>query len=405
MPQKRSVRKKPLLSLFLVLIIGVYCCYALVRPIAPIHPMAANLHLQSGTISNQLVWPSQGQAALGINPSGVLATNGVQTAVPIASTAKVLTALCVLHKKPLAAHQMGPNITLNDADVALYSNYVAENGSVTPVQSGEVLSEYQMLQAILLPSANNVADSLAIWAFGSLDNYAAYANNYVRQLGLTHTHVGTDASGYSASTVSTAHDLVLIGEAAMQEPALADIVGQTSADLPVAGTVKNVNALIGVNNIVGVKTGNTDEAGGVFLAAKQATISGHKLVIVSAVVGTRTLGEALVGSLPLLSSAEKNFATTEILPTKAIVGRYPLRWAPSTSAVIPSPLTALMWRGASVPTEVRLQPVSLGSRAGTVVGQVHIPQSPVGPAQTVPVILASDIRGPSTTWRLLHPRD
>jgi D-alanyl-D-alanine carboxypeptidase (penicillin-binding protein 5/6) len=44
------------------------------------------------------------------------------------------------------------------------------------VQLGEELSEYQALQALLLPSANNIAETLARWAFGSIDAYNAYAN-------------------------------------------------------------------------------------------------------------------------------------------------------------------------------------------------------------------------------------
>lgn len=401
-PKKRSNSLK--FFLFLVFVIGLYAAWASLRPLAPVPPSSASLHLQSSSLSGPLAWPGQGQAAVGINPSGVLATHGEQKPVPIASTAKVLTALAVLKKRPLAAHQSGPRIQISAADVAIYNQYVANDGSVTAVQVGEELTEYQMLQAILLPSANNIADSLAIWAFGSLDNYAAFTNNYMRQLGLTHTHIGSDASGYDASTVSTAHDLVLVGEAAMQEPALAEIVGQTSAELPFAGRVQNVNALVGTNGIVGVKTGNTDQAGGVFLAAKQTSVQGKPLILVSAVVGTDTLQEAMTTSLPLLASSERNFATTQVLPRGAMVGFYPLPWGGQVAAAISKPLTALIWKGSSFPTEVQLQPIAGRAVAGQTVGSVQIPQSTVGPAQSVPVQLQTTVPKPSVWWRLLHPR-
>ena len=181
---KRRSRHPLRTFLIVFIILGVYIFWTLLRPLGDIRPVARTLHLQSGSISGPLSWPTKGQAAVGINPSGVLASYGLQTPVPIASTAKIITVLSVLKKYPLKLHQTGPVITMSAADVSLYTNYVAGDGSVVPVTDGETLTQYQMLQAILLPSANNIADSLAIWAFGSLENYAKFANSYARQLGL-----------------------------------------------------------------------------------------------------------------------------------------------------------------------------------------------------------------------------
>ncbi|MDL2341909.1 MAG: serine hydrolase [Patescibacteria group bacterium] len=402
---KRPSRKFTLAGngLLIIVILAVYCLGALGRPLPALQPVTANLQLKNPTASAALKWPAVGQAAVGINPSGVLALHGEQTAIPIASTAKVLTALMVLKQRPLAAHQSGPKITLTSADVKIYHQYVAGDGSVSAVTAGETLTEYQMLQAILLPSANNIADSLAIWAFGSLPAYANFANGYIRQLGLTHTHVGSDASGYDPTTVSTAHDLVLLGEAAMQEPALAEIVGQTSADLPVAGKIQNVNGLLGTDGIIGVKTGNTEQAGGVFLAAKQATIAGKKLILIAAVVGSNSLYDAMVGSLPLLASAQENFSAAEILPAKTVVGSYKLPWGGTVTAVSDKPLATLAWNGSMIPSEIKLKAINPSTKPGQIVGAVQLPQSPVSAAQTVSASLSEAISQPSVTWRLRHP--
>lgn len=387
----------------LIVTLAVYSGWALLRPIDPIQPTAVSLDLVNKTKLSNLSWPAKGQAAVGITPSGVLATHGEQTPVPIASTAKVLTALAVLKKRPLKLGQAGPNIPITQSDVKIYNNYVAGDGSVTAVQAGEILTEYQMLQAVLLPSANNIADSLAIWAFGSLDGYAAFANGYIRQLGLTNTHVGLDASGYDPTTVSTAHDLVLLGEAAMQEPVLAQIVGQATADLPVAGKIRNVNGLLGSYGIVGIKTGNTDYAGGVFLAAQSIVVGNKKLTLVSAVAGSDNLFDSMVTSLPLLDSAKNNFTESTILKQGTTVGTYTTKWNAKVFAKTTGDLRTTAWGQSKIPSEVILKAADVGAVAGSNIGAVLVSQSPVGTGDSVAVVLDSNIPGPSKTWRLTHP--
>jgi len=241
--------------------------------------------------------------------SGVLATHGEQAARPTASTAKLITALTVLKKYPLRDGESGPTLTMSRSDIELLVKYTDLDGSeIGKVVVGEKLTEYQMLQAMMLPSANNMADSLAIWAFGSLQAYQEAANNYLAELGLHDTHVGTDASGLDPSTVSTAHDLVLIGEAAMQNPVLAEIAALPNVNgFPLVGTITNVNTLLGHEGIVGIKTGNSDEAGGVFVfAAKQTLPNGQTVTIVGVVQGLPSLADALQATPPLLRSITQN---------------------------------------------------------------------------------------------------
>ena len=132
-----------------------------------------------------------------------------------------------------------------------------------PIAAGEQLTERQALQALLLPSANNIAAVLARWDAGSTERFVARMNATARSLGMTHTRY-TDPSGYDAATVSTAVDQVRIVDRAMRLPVFASIVATPSATLPVAGTVHNTNALLGHDGFVGVKTGSDDAAGGCF---------------------------------------------------------------------------------------------------------------------------------------------
>jgi len=135
----------------------------------------------------------------------------------------------------------------------------------------------------LLPSANNLADTLAVWAFGSLDEYRTAATALVRSLGMTSTTVGTDASGFSPSTTSTARDLTLLAAAAARHPVVAEIVARDHAVLSGVGTVYNTNSLLGRPGVVGLKTGTTAEAGGVFLFAAKVGAAGR--LVVGAVQG------------------------------------------------------------------------------------------------------------------------
>jgi D-alanyl-D-alanine carboxypeptidase (penicillin-binding protein 5/6) len=390
-------------NIAVIVVVALYAVWALGRPLSFIAPIASPHLNKSSVAASQLSWPSVGQAAIGITPSGVLASHGEQTAIPIASTAKVLTTLSILRKHPLSKGQPGPTITITQDDVAIYNHYLSIDGSVAAVTVGAKFTEYQMLQAIMLPSANNMADSLAIWAFGSLDAYAEFARTVSQQLGMTHTRIGTDASGFDPGTVSTAHDLVLLGQAAMGNPVLAEIAAQKSAVIPVAGTINNVNFLLGTNNIVGLKTGNTDQAGGVFLGAAKVSVRGTPLTIVSAVVGSNNLYDALAFSVPLLESAQNNFDTVTVLKAGSVVGSYSLPWGGTATATTTQNLSILAWKGADIPIDVSLQPINSRTSRHDRVGTATVKASPYSGTTTTGVELNSTPTRPSALWRLRHP--
>ncbi len=399
-----SAKRWPIFVIIIVLILAGYSYYALSRPLPGIRPVLSTVQLHIGTNGSQLQWPTTGQSAVAVTGTAILNVHGKQSAVPIASVAKVITALVVLQKKPLALGSGGPSLTLTDQDVTLYHSYVAQLGSVVPVSVGEQITEYQALEALMLPSANNLADSLAIWAFGSLSNYKAAAEQYVSGLGLKNTHIGADASGFSATSTSTAHDLAIIGNQAMQNAVLRQIVAKTNTtDIPGVGSSDNVNFLLGTNNIVGIKTGNTEQAGGVYLSASTTQVNGKPVTIVTALVGAPTLFQALQNSLPLIVSAQTNFGTVDILPQQAIVGRYQLPWGGTLTATTQIPLTSQAWRGSSLTANVKLTPIDTTAHVGQVVGTVSTPATPFAPANQINVILEQAPTKPSVWWRLLHP--
>jgi D-alanyl-D-alanine carboxypeptidase (penicillin-binding protein 5/6) len=214
-----------------------------------------------------LPWPASGQAALAVAGLGVVGSSGpVTRAVPIASVAKVLTAYQVLADHPLSAGAAGPSIGVGRQEAAAYGRQLAQHQSLVRVSAGEALTERQALQALLLASADNVAQILARWDAGDVGAFLVRINRTAARLGMAHSRY-TDPSGLDRGTVSTAPDQLLLARAAMQNPVFAQIVGERGAVIPVAGPIRNYNTLLGRDGVVGIKTGSTAAAGGCLMFA------------------------------------------------------------------------------------------------------------------------------------------
>ena len=117
----------------------------------------------------------------------------------------------------------------------------------------------------------------------------------------------TSASGFPPSTVSTAQDLVKLGEVALQNPVISQIVAEQSADVPIAGVISNTNTLLGTDGIDGIKTGNSDQDEGAFMGSRTVTLQdGRTIQLVSVVMNASSLDEALNDSASLLDTAAQN---------------------------------------------------------------------------------------------------
>jgi D-alanyl-D-alanine carboxypeptidase (penicillin-binding protein 5/6) len=176
---------------------------------------------------------------------------------------------------------------------------------VVAVEAGEVLSERQALEALMLPSANNVALMLAVQEAGSVEAFLGEMNEAAAELGMGKTHY-TDPSGLEDTTVSTAADQLKLGRAAMAARTFAEIVAIPSTVLPVAGEVTNLNGLVGREGFIGIKTGSDDAAGGCLLFARRIEVDGRVRTMIGAVLDQRDgdlIDAALAGAKVLADSA------------------------------------------------------------------------------------------------------
>lgn len=271
-------------ALALLTVAAVAAWFALVKVMEPRAAPAPRPVLLRGAFA----WPAAGVSAVGVSAAGFaprqLTGPGAHRPVPVASVAKLMTAYVIVHDHPLEAGAAGPQIVVRPAEAAAYPAQVRKDESLVPVTAGERISERQALLALLLPSADNMAWILARWDAGSQQAFVARMNAAARRLGMTGTRY-TDPSGLADSTVSTAADQVLLGRAVMAQPELARIVATRTAVVPVAGTVQNLNRLLGSDQIVGLKTGSTSAAGGCVLLAAWHRVSGHRVLIIAAVFG------------------------------------------------------------------------------------------------------------------------
>jgi len=398
-PRRRRQGRVFAWMLLLILIAG---CYNYFRPLKPLE-FTTSTPISQQASSTDLPWPSDAVAAIGASGYGVLATSKKEdTVVPTASIAKMITAISVLKKKPLTLGQQGPTITLTDEDVKSYNDYYAVGGSIVKVAPGEKITEYQALEAMLLPSANNMADTLAKWAFGSLDNYSKYANEYVRQLKLEHTTVGIDASGLSPTTTSTPADLVKLGIISLQNPVIAQIVAQKSADVPVAGTIPNVNRMLGIEGVNGIKTGNSDEALGCILFSADYTVaSGKHVTIVGAVMGAPSVNKAIADSIPLLQAAKKDFTLDSTIRAGQSFGSIYVPWSNSTvHAVAQHDASAITWRHSISSMTIKDKPVTGALAKDSAVGAIDA--SGGSGTDEVPLITDRTIPEPGFWWRLIR---
>jgi D-alanyl-D-alanine carboxypeptidase (penicillin-binding protein 5/6) len=389
---EKSIKVSSVL-LLIVLILGLFAWWLPYQPVAPsYYPLPPPLASSAGDIR----WPGYGQAALGAKDYGLLETYGAQQAVPMASVAKAFTALAVLKQKPLKPGQDGPVITLTQTDLDSYESYFSRGGSLVPVALGEQITQRQALQALMLPSANNMADTLARWAFGSTDKYVSYANSFAGSVGLKNTRIA-DASGFSSETVSSAEDLVKLGRLVLANPTLSEIVAQDQAVIPVAGTIRSTNWLLGTEGINGIKTGNTDEAGGCYLFSAQRTIGGKPVQVIGAIMGAPSLIEAIRSARVLLVSADSGFVNSKVAAKNQKVGEYVLPWGKKVPFAVAEDVSITTWYKKKPVLNLSAVDVKKTSR-GQSVGMLN--SNGGVDKKTAALVAAADSGDAPWTWRL-----
>ena len=377
-----------------VLVVGVRRYLA---PLPPVQFEQVEWPSQVAGSSPAVAWPARGSAAVLIEGIGTVGVHADDKPRPLASVVKIMTALVILEAHPLRPGEQGSTVKITAADVAAYRAAVADDQSAVLVVEGEELTEYQLLEGLLLPSANNFADLLARWDAGSTQAFVVKMNARAAALGMADTRY-VDPSGNDPASTGTARDQLLLAQVAMRNEIFSEIVAQPQTMLPAVGTVYNVNALIGSGGVIGVKTGSGPESGGCFVVAATATVGGQPVRVFGAVLGTLLLSDAFKASQELIKAAIAAPREVQVVAPGQQVGELTTAWGATVPVVAASSASVPAWGGLPIRTEVVVTPPASGTVVGTTVGTLAVE---VGPnKRSVSVQTAEALEGPGWWWRL-----
>jgi D-alanyl-D-alanine carboxypeptidase (penicillin-binding protein 5/6) len=338
-------------------------------------------------------------AAVAVSGLGFIASSGNEHAIPAASVTKVMTALVVLQDKPLKKGDDGPTVVLTDADVQSYQSDLQDQQSVAKVAAGESLSEFQLLEGMLIPSANNFAETLARWDAGSVDAFVAKMNAKATALHLTHTKFA-DPAGASAGSMSTPTDLLTLGMVAMQNEVFAQVVARPQADLPVAGTVINVDGELGKGGVIGIKTGSGLDTGANYLYAATATIDGRVITLYGCVMGQPTLALAFNAAHTLITAMTQVLHVRRVIARNQSVATYTTPWGDATDLISTVDLDLVEWPGMVVRQRLEAKKIVFDSPvpSGTQEGVEHVVLGDY--VEDIPLVTADPMYPPGRVWRL-----
>jgi len=394
--KKRRFLRWTALVLAVIIAIGAF---NYLRPL-PNATLSLNLPKVPQATKSVVTWPSLGEATFSAEGYDFMFSNAPPKPVSTASMAKVITVLCVLEKRPLKLGETGPTLTMTADDVMRLQQQYDQGGSHLAISEGEQLTEYQMLQAIMLPSANNIADSLAVWAFGSLEQYQKYAQDFVQRHGMLQTHIGPDASGFDPSTTSTTSDLTKLGTLALANPVVMQVAGTKSAAFKTAGEVYNVDTLLGNGILTGLKTGSNDGNSGGFIFTSNVKKGNQSIDIVGAIVNAESASSAVAYSEKLAASIANNFEVVSYTRAGQRIGTAKTAWGASAIVVATQDTTIVRWSENKLWHVEQLTPTTATQKKQ--IGTIRI--STNGSKATTPISIIIPATPPSIVWRITHFR-
>ncbi|WP_405657531.1 D-alanyl-D-alanine carboxypeptidase [Streptomyces sp. RK9] len=407
-PTRTIVRRVKIWTPLVVLLAIVFAVAQALRPLPEpkLTLTAATTHSFEGG-KPSIPWPEDGQAAMDVDGIGSFGSSGKQKPVPIASIAKVMTTYLILRDHPIKKGGDGKTIEVDAEAQRHYEKGKPANESVVKVTEGQKLTQYEALQAVMLPSANNVARLLARWdSKGSEDKFVAKMNKTAKELGMKNTHY-TDPSGLDKTTVSTAEDLVKLGRVAMENPTFKEIAGQRSYEDINGDKQDNYFGLV-PTVAIGIKTGTTSAAGGNILFAAEKRVGGKTHMVIGAALaqfgsqGVANIDKVTNVTKDLIAAGQDALKAKTVVKKGQVVGEIDDGLGGTTPVVATKDVTAVGWSGLTVKAELsdggKTPPHS--AKAGTVVGRLLVGDGTTSGAIKVPVALQKDLSEPGLGAKL-----
>lgn len=383
----------------IALLLGGYSATTLLWPLHSVAPEITAVAVQpvAAPVTTP-AWPAVGSAAVEVaGIDGVTAST--TDADTIASITKVVTALLVLDRMPLALGEQGPEYAFTGADRTRYWSYRANGESALDVPVGGTLTQYQLLEGMLIGSANNYADRLAgnLWPNDRV--FASAAQSWLETHGVPGVTI-VDPSGIEMGNVASPEALIPLAERALANPVIAEIVAKQSVELPGAGLVENTNGLLVDPGVLGIKTGSLDRYN--LLSAKTITVGDTAVRLYASVLGQPDDATRVEASRALYAQLEQELQLRPSVTADTLAGTVKTLWGAKANVLTAADADVILWNGGvgEVTTTYALDD---SRKAGDTVGSLSV-RGPLD-STTVDLRLSDDIDGPSPWWRLTHPLD
>ncbi|MCH3973346.1 MAG: serine hydrolase [Oscillospiraceae bacterium] len=211
--------------------------------------------------------------------------NSTQRIYP-ASMTKIMTVLVALQKMPFLNHRIEMT-----SDILAYAQ--KQDASLAGFQSGQRIKAIDLMYGALLPSGGECCIALARDVAGSETNFADLMNQQAKKIGMTSTHFANSTGLPNAKHYSTAKDIALLLDYALQDSTFRKIFTAHSHTTDSLGTSQSksitlTSTLFGSKystalpngKILGGKTGYTNKAG--HCLASLANINGKEYILVTA---------------------------------------------------------------------------------------------------------------------------
>lgn len=387
-----------------ILAVGVYGPAMLLGPLPAVDVRVDEARAAAPAVPASVALPADGASAVALIDDGgeaeLVAAAADDAAAPIGGAAKLVTALVTVDSLPLADGTGGPDIPIGAEDYSTYLRYEREGSRVLQVSPGEIWSERDVLRAVVLASSNNHADTLATWAYGSLDNYVREANGWLEEHGFADLRVA-DATGLSGENVGTASELARLAAMVLADPALGPMFtgdeGPLSAD---ERRIPDVIAHLDGDGIRAMSRSYTDEAALSFVFTSEITVADEARRMVGAMTGVddyETLDPAVLAAVESMQAAS---APVEIIAAGTSYGEVESAWGDRAQLIAAAGRTDAAFGAAPDAATVDVEPfttAAAGRQVGTVT--VRLGERDISSA----LELDGAIRDPGPIWRLTHP--
>nr|BFD92897.1 hypothetical protein KitaXyl93_42570 [Kitasatospora sp. Xyl93] len=405
-PLQRAFKRVTIWTVFFAVVLGALAVAQLLRPLPD--PKAKMTAVGSYSFSGDaldLAWPAKGQSAAEVVGVGSLGSSGPETPASIASVTKVMNAYLILQKFPLKKGESGPKIIVDKQAAQESGN--ADESRVT-LTEGQVLTEYQALELLMLPSANNVARLLARYHSGSEDAFVKAMNDTASKFGMANT-IYADPAGFNQETKSTAKDQLKLAEQVMQDEIFRQIVSTSETNFNNV-KIPNTNSLINPKTgVIGVKTGSSTPAGGCLMWAAYKEIGGVKRLILGVTLGQQATspnpGDGILPTVLKVSGkqiqAAQNGVTGQTVVKKGdVVGSVEDGLGGKVPLVATKDLVVAGFPGVAGTITLDTSKIGHTEQAGKEIGVLRVGAG--ADKLEVPVALQSDLNPPSIQSRLLR---